>query len=227
MKKTIPVFALALALGAVSVGIFLLIGFSGTSVAPNRTYGVVLTEDEQNDDEKSEPNASKELTFELAPRGNEYTVTGISGRAARIAIPSTFGENELPVTSIADGAFAGNDYLISVTLPQSLLQIGSEAFSGCKKLAAIDFPDSLAIIGDRAFYGCCGLADIVMPLSLNTVGDFAFFGCTSARRIFCEAEAKPAGWSDCWCGYTGVEVLWRGFWRYTGNIPTPDPSQRG
>ncbi len=222
MKKTLPIFLLALVFGAVSIGIFLALGFSGTVSVPGISYDTILP-DEKIDD--LVPKSSKELMFELSPRGNEYSVIGVSSSVSRIVIPATYGDDELPVTSVAENAFAGDRSLVSVELPSSVLEICDGAFSDCKKLKSIRL-DGIAIIGERAFYGCCDLADTVLPLSLNAVGDFAFFGCTSMRRIFCEAEAKPSGWSDCWCGYTGVEVLWRESWLYIGNIPTLDPVPR-
>lgn len=55
------------------------------------------------------------------------------------------------VTSIADKAFYCSD-VISITIPNSVTNIGNEAFAYCNNLTSITIPGSVASIGDKAFF---------------------------------------------------------------------------
>lgn len=56
-----------------------------------------------------------------------------------------------------------------------------------------------------AFLGCSELMSVFIPNSVTSIGDYAFSGNWNSD-IYCEAEAKPIGWSDSWkLGYT---VYW-------------------
>ena len=57
------------------------------------------------------------------------TITGYSGPAYDVTIPGTI--NGLPVTSIGDHAFHYWHNLTSVTIPNSVTNIGDDAFSFC------------------------------------------------------------------------------------------------
>ncbi|HAG13569.1 MAG TPA: hypothetical protein DCG49_06870, partial [Ruminococcus sp.] len=60
------------------------------------------------------------------------------------------------VTGIGDYAFNDN-YLISVTIPDSVTSIGKNAFKYCTRMSSITIPDSVTIIGNSVFSGCTGL----------------------------------------------------------------------
>ena len=49
--------------------------------------------------------------------------------------------------------------LTSVTLPNTVKEIGKEAFWGCASLTSVNLPDSLTSIGEHAFTGCTGLPE--------------------------------------------------------------------
>lgn len=55
-----------------------------------------------------------------------------------------------------------------------------------------------------AFLGCSELMSVFIPNNVTSIGDDAFGGCSNWNsHIYCEAEAKPIGWSDSWkLGYT-------------------------
>lgn len=57
------------------------------------------------------------------------------------------------------GTFFGCENLVSVSLPEMLIEIGTAAFARCQKLKEINIPDSVKRIGGGAFYGCDELAD--------------------------------------------------------------------
>ncbi|MBR2970730.1 MAG: leucine-rich repeat protein [Clostridia bacterium] len=95
------------------------------------------------------------------------------------------------VQHIASGAFYGNTYLTSVTLPSTLLSIGNYAFYGASSLKAIDFSaaNRLTLIGNYAFSGSVGSAPKVTSLdfsgctSLESTGERAFAYCEQLKNI--------------------------------------------
>ncbi len=61
---------------------------------------------------------------------------------------------------IADGAFKGNDGATSVTLPTSIMTIGSNCFEGCSSLTKIKNLNLVINVGDEAFKDCVSLEEI-------------------------------------------------------------------
>ena len=78
------------------------------------------------------------------------------------------------VTNIGAGAFDGCAGLTSITIPNSVTSIGNSAFSGCAGLTSVTIPGSVTSIGDWAFLGCTGLTSITIPNSVTSIGDYAF-----------------------------------------------------
>lgn len=68
-----------------------------------------------------------------------------------VALPSSV--EGLPVVSVGEIA-AGNSSLLSVTIPEGVVEIADNAFNGCGALAVLSSPASLRIIGKDAFAGC-------------------------------------------------------------------------
>lgn len=76
-------------------------------------------------------------------------------------------------TVIARGAFENCGGLISVTLPDSLREIGPRAFRGCNRLKSIQLPHGLRSIGAEAFRGTV-IEELVLPPEIAAIGDGAF-----------------------------------------------------
>ncbi len=64
--------------------------------------------------------------------GMSYTVVGFLSSARTMNIPSEY--NGFPVTRIGEFAFSNKKNLENVTIPDSIVYIGTEAFSGCDRL---------------------------------------------------------------------------------------------
>lgn len=80
---------------------------------------------------------------------------------------------------IADDAFNGINGdecpgLTSITIPSSVIRIGSQAFSGCNNLINVAIPNSVTFIGERAFSGCSSLSNTTIPNSVTYIGEDAF-----------------------------------------------------
>ena len=88
----------------------------------------------------------------------------------------------------------------------SVTSIGDYAFAYRSRLASVVIGDSVESIGSHAFYSCSGLTSVVIPDSVTSIGTYAFSGC-SKLTIYCEATAKPSGWSSSW-NYSSRPVVW-------------------
>ena len=57
-------------------------------------------------------------------------------------------------------------------------------FKGCSGLTSITIPESVTEIGGRAFSGCSGLTSITIPESVTEIGTGAFSNCPSLNSIY-------------------------------------------
>lgn len=85
---------------------------------------------------------------------------------------------------IKNEAFINCSKLVSVTIPDTVLEIRSHAFCGCKNLASIELPASVRLIAPSAFNGCTSLASVVISSSGGLlIEEQAFAGCTSLTDV--------------------------------------------
>ncbi len=87
------------------------------------------------------------------------------------------------VTEIGDGAFYGCAGLTSVAFGGGVQSIGNSAFYGCKKLASLNLPDSVTSVGDYAFSGCSSLPSVEIGNNVTELGKYAFEYCSSVKEI--------------------------------------------
>ncbi|MDD6043004.1 MAG: ubiquitin-like protein [Eubacteriaceae bacterium] len=103
-------------------------------------------------------NVQKESTIELSLGSEdgfsftisdgEVTITGYTGSATEITIPSKIGEN--PVTTIGNKAFEYTN-ITSVIITNGVKTIGEQAFDSCTSLESINIPDSVTSIKRMCF----------------------------------------------------------------------------
>ena len=143
------------------------------------------TESRPTDSEPStfvgQSNTEKALTStDLALKNDflfEETSSGIiltryTGSECQVTIPSQIGG--LPVTAIGDEAFKDT------------------------KITSISVPDSVKEIGWFAFSGCSLLAKIHIPASVMSIGYGAFDLCPEAMLIKCESGSYAEAYSISW-----------------------------
>ena len=97
-------------------------------------------------------------------------ITKYKGTDAEVVIPDTISGKKVTVI----GGFH-NDYLESVILPDSVIEISDEAFSECTNLANVSLSSNLQTIGKEAFRNCSRLKNIEFPSSLVEVKEYAFW----------------------------------------------------
>jgi hypothetical protein len=131
--------------------------------------------------------------FTFVTNNGAITITGYTGPSNNVVIPST--TNGYPVTSIGNGAFFNGQgiysRLTSITIPDSVTNIGNSAFNNCYGLTNINLGAGVVTIGTNAFQGCGGLTNIALPASVTAIGNQAFISCAKLTAINVDA-GNPA-----------------------------------
>lgn len=91
---------------------------------------------------------------------------------------------------IGDAAFSNCEDLVSVSIPNSIYEIGHYAFAGCKKIFSFIIPRGVKAIGDGAFMNCETLKSLRLSEGLVSISDDAFVGCNNLYTIFVPVEEK-------------------------------------
>ncbi|MDD4290632.1 MAG: leucine-rich repeat protein [Clostridia bacterium] len=101
-------------------------------------------------------------------------------------------DGEAPILErIGDYAFYYCKSLVTVTLPEGLMEIGSYAFYSCESIEKLDLPESLVTIGGSAFALCVSLREIYIPSNIKNLDFYSVFaGCDSLNSIIV-AEDNP------------------------------------
>lgn len=144
------------------------------------------------------------FAYDFNVNGIYYNITSASQRTVEVTSSKTYGwyykgdivipetvtydGKEYAVTAIGSGAFtytSYNDELTSVTLPKSIVSIGSSSFSRCYKLSEITIPSNCTSIGSNAFSECPLLTQIIIPAACTSIGSGAFKSCGKLREVYC------------------------------------------
>ena len=106
---------------------------------------------------------------------------------------------------IGEWAYAGNDHVTEIILPEGVAMIDTGAFDGCNALQRVELPDSLLVIGDMAFYYCTNLTDVELPPRLYAIGPSAFVDCWKLTGIDIPETVRYIG-SEAFCN-TGLTEM--------------------
>lgn len=137
---------------------------------------------------------------------SKYNKTAYSGN---VVIPETityYGQT-FNVKYIDDHAFIGCTGLTSVTIPNSVISIGSSAFDGCRSLTSVTIPESITTINSYTFTSCSALTSITIPESVKSIGEGAFrwSGITSVTIPESVTTIGENAFQDC-SNLTSVKV---------------------
>lgn len=148
-----------------------------------------------------------EATEEISPfKSSETPIFGGKG-VSFLKDKSTFSEGKGKwafkgeVTYVSDFAFTKNTTLKSITLPESINDIGysvyglgGSAFENCTALESIVIKGNITTIRVRTFYGCSSLKSITLPESLERIdGTNAFYDCSSLEEIIIPDKVTTIG----------------------------------
>ena len=110
------------------------------------------------------------LTYTVSDDGIE--ITGCTDDTDELVIPASI--DGVNVTSIKRYAFADNEKIKSVSLPDTLTYIDDAAFQNCTSLTSFEMPDSLTQIGNKLLMGCTGITSVKISKSLNNIMEYTF-----------------------------------------------------
>ena len=87
------------------------------------------------------------------------------------------------VQNLGELTFFGCNSLQSIVLPQQVTTIPYQFLSSCSALRQIDIPNTVTTIGQSAFGGCTSLESIRIPENVTNIQESAFRGCSSLTSI--------------------------------------------
>lgn len=153
------------------------------------------------------------IKYTITSNKEPYTVivNGLSGdleKLKKFEIPSTvhYRNVDFAITAINKAAFAGISTLTSITIPQTVKEIGSEAFIGCSALKTIKIGGTIEKCGEKAFNSTAiakpiytGKTLVYYPPSMTeykieegteNVLEYAFSDCTDLTSITIPKSVK-------------------------------------
>lgn len=133
---------------------------------------------------------SEDFEYRILENGTAE-ITGYNGTAEDLVIPSKIDGYE--VTSIGEQAFLVNNYIIRVTMPDTVTNIGGQAFYLCENINKVKLSKNLKTIQNTAFYGCVSLANVEIPDCVEVIEFGAFSKCTSLVDIAIPASVTKIG----------------------------------
>lgn len=78
-----------------------------------------------------------------------------------------------------------------IVCASDIIKIEDSAFNGCG-FTSVTIPDSVTEIGYAAFYACRSLTNVTIGNSVTTIGGWAFRDCYSLTSVYCKAITPPA-----------------------------------
>jgi len=169
--------------------------------------------------------ATKELTITDTIRsyalsdgsGNLYYntetgwITGADETVKNVLIPAQI--DGVTIVGIAPHVFY-NSYnndtspLTSVSIPNTVEEIGEGAFEHCTALSTLRFaPGSkLTTIGKQAFNQCSNITTLAIPDGVQVIGDGAFYGLWNLKNLTISGEMDATGWLSKEYGYSDEKL---------------------
>ncbi len=139
----------------------------------------------------AEDDVSDNFTYSVNDEGTAVTITKWIGSGSEVVVPETI--EGIPVTAIGSWAFAQNEDITSVKLPDTITEIENNAFNGCKAMAEINLPDGLKIIDNTAFSSCSSLTAVTIPDSVEKLGVGVFSSCSALETISIPSSVTSIG----------------------------------
>ncbi len=131
-------------------------------------------------------------SYQLINNGTTAEITDYSGSGGAVVIPEIIDGH--PVTSIGYRALENHVTITSITIPDSITNIGTQAFLYCIALTAINVdpnnPYYASVNGVLYNKGIttliewpAGKTTVTIPESVTSIADYAFSGCISISSV--------------------------------------------
>ncbi len=157
---------------------------------PDQALSFALLEDGTWSVSKGGLGYKKEIVIPAEHEGRAVTkiaASGFSGALAeKITVPSS-------IVSIGTGAFKNCINLTALTLPEHIKSIPSEAFLGCIYLQSFTVPRDVTEIGDSAFQKCTALTSFTVPEGVISLGNNVFYDCSSLASVSLPSTLQTVG----------------------------------
>jgi len=112
------------------------------------------------------------------------------------------------VAHIGEEAFYGCASLTHVTIPDSVVTIGSRAFARCHRLNQIKMGNGVSLIGPAAFYECRSLTQVVIPDTVTRIQIGAFGKCVNLKAVYFKGNAPSLESDDVFTHAYNVTVFY-------------------
>lgn len=134
------------------------------------------------DEKKTDIAIDLDKLWEFRDNGDgTVAIARYKGDESNVSIPET--KDEKRVTAILVKAFAKNENVKSVHIPDGVLEIGNGAFRSCENLSFITLPKNVKRIGNYAFVNCKSLASITIPEGVTKINKKTFGWCSNLETI--------------------------------------------
>ena len=87
------------------------------------------------------------------------------------------------VKVIGEDAFASNEHVSIINLPEGVECIEAEAFLNCPNLEMVEIPDSVTELGRLSFFMCKNLEDVTLGEGITSLEENTFYGCKSLKNV--------------------------------------------
>ena len=115
-----------------------------------------------------------EAQYNYVTNNGTLTITGYTGAGGAVTIPTNI--NGLTVTGIGTAAFESNNNITSITIPDSVTNIGPGAFS-VSHIASATIGNGVLTIGANAFGACEDLTNVSLGNNVAYIATNAFEYC--------------------------------------------------
>ncbi len=97
----------------------------------------------------------------------------------------------------------------ALIIPNSVLTIGQSAFSNCSGLTSLTIGNAVSTIGSNAFSNCSGLTSLTIGNAVSTIGSNAFSNCTGLASVVFNADSciSMGSYDKVFSGCTGAVTL--------------------
>ena len=137
------------------------------------------------------------IKYTVSVNGGYVTVTGYTGENTILTVPAEI--DGYPVKYIGSSAFAGNPFIETVFVPESIVGIRDSAFVSCKSLESV-YIENVEAIGYGAFSDCASLKTVEINGGLKTVDQLAFGDCPLLSSVILPEGVSQIGasvFSNC------------------------------
>ena len=135
--------------------------------------------------------------------GESVTITGYTGDATALTIPASL--HGYPVTAVAVNAFAFNNAITALILPDTVTSLGERAFFAMRSLESLTLSTGLRTLPAQALESCSALEDLSLPEGLEFISDDALAE-TGLRTLTLPASLKKIE-STALRGCTALEAV--------------------